>query len=125
MGKRCDKVRIIGECFWVYALCFPKKDYPTIEDAMKRYNEFYKTDMRDVVRITEHQVGWFHRWVKTSYEYDEWDDYWAYMYVEDFNKDKKYSERFAPSCWCFELDLSEKAIKELNESWDFEEKADG
>ena len=26
-----DKVRIIGETFWIYAFCFPKKHYPTIE----------------------------------------------------------------------------------------------
>ena len=37
-----DKVRIIGETFWIYAFCFPKKYYPTIEDAMRRFNEEYK-----------------------------------------------------------------------------------
>ena len=109
-----DKVRIIGETFWIYAFCFPKKHYPTIEDAQKHFDEFYKNDSWDVTKITEHQVGLFHRWVKTSYEYDEWDERWDYMYVEDYNKHKKYSERFAPSCWCFEMDLSEKAVKALN-----------
>ena len=113
-----DKVRIIGETFWIYAFCFPKKYYPTIEDAMHRFNEEYKTEMWDIVKITEHQVGLFHRWVKTSYEYDEWDEYWDYMYVEHYNKNKKYTERFAPTCWCFEVDLSEKAQKELNKPFE-------
>lgn len=111
-----DKVRIIGQSFWIYAFCFPKRHYPTIEDAKKHYDEHYKDGIWDVVRITEHQVGLFHRWVKTSYEYDEWDECWDYMYVEDYNKHKKYTEKFAPSCWCFEMDLSEQAIKDLDKS---------
>ena len=52
---------------------------------------------------------------KTSYEYDEWEEYYDYRYADEYRPNKKYSERFAPSCWCIETDFSPEHIKLIDE----------
>lgn len=110
-----DHIRIMGDWF-VWAVCFPKKYYPTIEEAKKKYHELFKDGMYQVEKIEEHQVGLFRYWVKTSYEYNEWDEKIDYKFVEDYNPKKKYSERFAPTCWCFMLDLSRDYTDYINKT---------
>lgn len=109
-----DRIRIIGNPWFMEAICFPKKHYPTIDDAQKKYDELYSDGMYVIEAIEEHQVGLFHFFVRTSYEYNEFDEVRDYMFVENYNSNKKYSERFAPTCWCFILKLSKEYTEYLD-----------
>lgn len=110
-----DYVKIIGGFMIPSIYCFPKHHYPTKEEAIQKYLDCYVDGSEVIDKITEHQVGCFHIYEKTSYEYDEWEDYYDYRYADHFNPYKKYSERFAPSCWCIETNFSKEYIHLMSE----------
>ena len=110
-----DYVKIIGGFMMPCIYCFPKRHYPTKESAIEKWKNDYKDGSEVIDTITEHQVGCFHILEETSYEYDEWEEYYDYRYADEYRPNKKYSERFAPSCWCIETDFSPEHIKLIDE----------
>lgn len=97
--------------------CFPKKFY-TKEQAINYYKKHFETKLETMGKITEHQVRLFHWNERVSYEYAEYEEKIEYRYVNEFLPNKKYSEKYAPSCWCIESEFTEEYDKLWMKCWE-------
>lgn len=112
---KSDKVIIIDFFMEPAIYCFPKKYYSNKEDAENVFNQKYKNENEILIRITENQVRLIRQWYRCSYDTCEYDEKIEYMYMSEYRPNKKYSERYARSCWCFETDLSKIGLKRILE----------
>lgn len=95
--------------------CFPKK-YFTKQQAIT-IAEKIKSKLEDIEKVTSHQVRLIHCWYRCSWDVPEYDEDWRYVYLdEEYGKDRKFSERYAPTCWCVETTFNE----EFNKIWEAE-----